>query len=79
MLDILIFQKNIQKEFLKNDKKIAEILDYDEIELPVWEKDFNKIEVKHNICINVFRYENWLAFPIYVSIKVLKTQWICYF
>ena len=35
MLDILIFQKNIQKEFLKNDKKIAEILDYDEIELPV--------------------------------------------
>ena len=38
------------------------------------EKDFNKIEVKHNICINVFGYENRicgyekkLVFPIYVS------------
>ena len=31
------------------------------------EKDFNKIEVKKNICINVFGYENKLAFPIYVS------------
>ena len=33
------------------------------------EKDFNKIEVKNNICINVFGYENWLVFPIYVSDK----------
>ena len=31
------------------------------------EKDFNKIEVKNNICINVFGYENELVFPIYVS------------
>ena len=31
------------------------------------EKDFNKIEVKSNICINVFGYENGLVFPIYVS------------
>ena len=31
------------------------------------EKDFSKIEVKNNICINVFGYENGLAFPIYVS------------
>ena len=29
--------------------------------------DFNKIEVKNNICINVFGYENGLVFPIYVS------------
>ena len=29
--------------------------------------DFNKIEAKNNICINVFSYENRLAFPIYVS------------
>ena len=33
------------------------------------EKDFNKIEVKNNICINVFGYENGLVFPIYVSDK----------
>ena len=30
------------------------------------EKDFNKIEVKSNIFINVFGYENKLVFPIYV-------------
>ena len=30
-------------------------------------KDFNQIEEKNNICINMFGYENKLAFPIYVS------------
>ena len=46
------------KRILKTDKKIAEELNYDRIEFPVQEKDFNKIEVKNNICINVFGYEN---------------------
>ena len=36
------------------------------------EKDFNKIEVKINICINVFGYQNWLVFPIYVSDQKFK-------
>ena len=67
MLDILIIQKNIQKELKKTDKKIAEKLDYDGIEFPVKEKDFNKIELKNRLCINVFGYENKLVFPIYVS------------
>ena len=31
------------------------------------EKDFNKIEMKNNICINVFGYEDRLVFPIHVS------------
>ena len=31
------------------------------------EKDFNKIEVKNNICINVFGYKDKLAFLIYIS------------
>ena len=31
------------------------------------EKDFRKIQVKSNICIKVFGYENKLAFSIYVS------------
>ena len=30
------------------------------------EEDFSKIEVKNNICINLFGYENKLVFPIYV-------------
>ena len=67
MLDILILQKSIQKELKKTDKKTTEKLDYDGIEFPMQEKDFSKIEVKNNICINVFGYENELVFPIYVS------------
>ena len=33
----------------KTDKKVDEKLDYDGIEFPVQENDFNKIEVKNNI------------------------------
>ena len=36
------------------------------------EKDFNKIEVKNNIRINVIDYEDQLVFPIYVSHQKLK-------
>ena len=67
MLDILILQKNIQKELKKTDKRIAEKLDYNETEFPMQEKDFSEIEVKINICMNVFGYENKLIFPIYIS------------
>ena len=42
-------------------------VDYDGIQLSVREKDFDKIEVKSNICINVFGNENRLVFPIFVS------------
>ena len=65
MLDILILQKNIQKEIKRTDKKIAEKLNYGEIEFPLQEKDFSKIEAEHNICINVFGYEKGLVFSIY--------------
>ena len=51
---------NPSKEHLerikKTDKKIADKLNYDGIELPVQEKYFSKIEVKNNICINVVGY-----------------------
>ena len=53
----------------KIDKEIACNLNYDEIEFPVKEKDFNKVGVQNNICINVFGYENELVFPVYVSDK----------
>ena len=73
MLGVLILQKNIQKELKKlKKKKIAEKLDYDGIEFPVLEKYFGNIEVKNNICINVFGYENKLAFLIYVSDQKFK-------
>ena len=59
--------KEHPERIFKNVKKIAEKLDYDGIEFLVQEKVFNKIEIKNNICINVFGYENGLVFPIYVS------------
>ena len=57
------------EEITEEDKEFVSDLDYDGIEFPVQEKDFGKIEVKNNICINVFGYENKLVFPIYVSDK----------
>ena len=53
----------------KIDKTIACNLNYDGIEFPVGEKDFEKIELQNYICINVFCYENELVFSIYVSDK----------
>ena len=53
MLSILLIQK---------DKDLISDLDYDEIDFPVQEKHFSKIEVK-----SVFGYKNELLFSIYVS------------
>ena len=64
--NILIFDRYIQQP-KKIDKKVAERLDYDGIQFPVQKKDFDKIEVKNNICIDVFAYENGLVYPVYVS------------
>ena len=49
------------------DKETVSDLNYDVIEFPVREKDFSKIEMKSNIWINVFGFENGLIFPIYLS------------
>ena len=54
--------KEHRERIKKIDKEIACNLNYDEIEFPVKEKDFNKVEVQNNICINVFGYENELVF-----------------
>ena len=51
----------------KTDRRLASNLNYEGIEFPVQEKDFNKIEVRNNICINVFGYENELVYPIFIS------------
>ena len=49
--------KEYPERIKKTDKNIAEELNYDEFEFPLQEKGFKKIEVKNNICINVFGYE----------------------
>ena len=51
----------------KTDRRIASNLNYEGIEFPVQEKDFKKIEVQNNICINVFGYENELVYLIFIS------------
>ena len=56
-----------KERITKEDKKLVDDLDYTGIEFPVREKDFSKIEIKNNICINVFCYENKLVFSIYIS------------
>ena len=58
---------------MQNDKEVVNDLNYDGIEFLVSEKQFSKTETKNNICINVFRYENKLTFPIYIS----DQKWIC--
>ena len=47
-------------------------LDYKGIEFSVSKRDYCKIEQKNNICINVFCYENYLAYPVYVSDENLE-------
>ena len=62
------------EEITQKDKEFISDLDFDGIENPVQEKDFNKIGKKNNICINVFGYENELVFPIYVSDQKFKSS-----
>ena len=38
------------------------------------EKDFKKVEVQNNICINVFGYENKLVFPVDISNQTFKSS-----
>ena len=64
--------KEHPERITKIDKEIACNLNYDETDFPRGEKDFQKVEVQNNICINVFCYENKMVFPIYVSDKRFK-------
>ena len=38
-----------------------------ELNFQYQKNDFSKIEMKNNICINVFCYENKLTFPVNIS------------
>ena len=52
----------------KQDKKIASTLDYRGINFPMKARDYEIVEEKFNINVNVFGYEN-KVFPLYVSKK----------
>ena len=51
----------------KEDKKIADTLDYSGINFPVSNKYYCRIEKENSICINVFSYDNGVIYPIYIS------------
>ena len=51
----------------KEDKKLANNLNYEEIEFPVSKSDYCKVEKQNNLCINVFCYENRIIYPLYIS------------
>ena len=51
----------------KEDKEMIEKLDYSGIEFPISKRDYNKIEKKNGIRVNVFGYENKQPYPIHIS------------
>ena len=59
--------KNLER-IKKQDKKIAETLDYRGINFPMKARDYEIVEERFNINVNVFGYEN-KVFLLYVSKK----------
>ena len=56
----------------KEDRKLVSKLDYERINFPVSKKEYCKIEMQNNICVNVFCYENKLIYPVYISDQKFK-------
>ena len=56
----------------QKDKELVNDLNYEVIKFPVLQNDFSKIEMKNNICINVFCYENTLTYPIHIADQRFK-------
>ena len=53
----------------KKDRRIADSLDYSDVDFPVSARNYCKIEDKNGICINVFSYEGKVVCPIYGFVK----------
>ena len=64
--------KTHPERIAKADKKMANDLDYEDVEFPVSKKYFSKIEKKNNIFINAFCYESGLVYPVSVSDQEFK-------
>ena len=58
--------KNPQRK-TKEDKETVSELNYEGINFPVSKKDYCKIEIRNNICVNVFCYEYKVVYPAYLS------------
>ena len=58
--------KNPQR-ITNKDKELVNEANYEGIDFPVSNKDCSKIEMKNEISINVFAYENKVVYPVYLS------------
>ena len=56
------------------DNQFIEGLDYTNIEFPVSQRQYNKIEKQNDIRINVFGYEKGQPFPIHISKEEFEDQ-----
>ena len=61
-------QNRNSERISKQDKQIASTLDYSNIKFPMRAHDYEKIEDRLQMQVNVFGYEN-KVYPIYISKK----------
>ena len=59
---------------MKDDKKYIGGLDYTNIEFPISQKQYDKIEKQNGIRINIFGYEKGQPFPIHISKEKFEDQ-----
>lgn len=52
---------------MRDDRQYINELTYSDIEFPICEKQYNKIEKQNNINVNIFSFEVKQFFPIYMS------------
>ena len=67
-------QKKDPQRIKKDDKRLIEGLNYEGIEFPVSQKQYNRIETQKSIRINVLGYEKGQPFPIHISKETFKDQ-----
>ena len=62
------------RRITKDDKNLAERLDFKDIEVPVKIRDIHRIEKRTSVGISVFGYENKERHTIYVSKKCCEEK-----
>ena len=67
-------QKKDPQRIKKEEKRLIGELNYEGIEFPVSQKQYNKIETQNSIRINVFGYEKEQPFPIHISKEKFEDQ-----
>ena len=66
MLECLTHKLKTLAELKKEDRKIAELLNYSATEFPIKEKHYPLIERRFNVNLNVFYYEK-RVYSLYIS------------